>query len=193
MSDRHPQKRLTVNLNERNLSVIAFSLFFAWQLAFPFEGRILYSLTDYYQVEPHTLVFGAVAATFAGLFFCGFFIKSMKAAKRFMLGSIAFCVVGSGMFFFPPSGLWMAAIVPSSFLAGGCVAAWGFCLRSGTPKNERIKTVADGLIYSNVLMILLNMAAIHISPHVGLGLSMLTHGAAFFFVVNRKYGLFYLQ
>lgn len=64
------------------------------------------------------------------------------------------------------------------------MAAWGFYLRSGTPKNERIKTVADGLIYSNVLMILLNMAAIHISPHVGLGLSMLTHGAALFFALR---------
>lgn len=80
MSDRDPQKGFTINLNERNLSVIAFSLFFAWQLAFPFEGQILYSLTDYYQVEPHTLVFGAVAATFAGLSLCGFFITSMKAA-----------------------------------------------------------------------------------------------------------------
>ena len=171
-------------INDRQLSVIVFSLFFSWLLAFPFEGQILYALADYYQAEPHMMVFGAVAATFGGLFSCGFFIKSIKAAKRLMLGSIIFCIAGSGVFLFPPSGLWLAAIVSSSFLAGGCVAAWGFYLWSGTPKNERIKTAADGLIYSNILMILLNMAAIHISPRVGLSLSMLTLGAAFLFALR---------
>ncbi len=171
-------------INDRRLSVIVFSLFFSWLLAFPFEGQILYPLADYYQAEPHMMVFGAVAATFGGLFSCGFFIKSIKAAKRLMLGSIIFCIAGSGVFLFPPSGLWLAAIVSSSFLAGGCVAAWGFYLWSGTPKNERIKTAADGLIYSNILMILLNIAAIHISPHAGLSLSMLTLGAAFLFALR---------
>jgi DNA-binding CsgD family transcriptional regulator len=177
-------QRISTVINDRRLSVIVFSLFFAWLLAFPFEGQILYALADYYQAEPHMLVFGAVAATFGGLFSCGFFIKSMKAAKRLTLGAIIFCIAGSGAFLFPPSALWMAAIVSSSFLAGGSVAAWGFYLWSGTPKNERIKTAADGLIYSNILMILLNMAAIHISPRVGLSLSMLTLGAAFLFALR---------
>ena len=86
--------------------------------------------------------------------------------------------------FLPPSSLWVLVIVSISFLAGSCVAAWGFYYWSGTPKNERIKTAADGLIYSNVVMILLNMAAIHISPNVGLGLSMLTLGAAFLFAIR---------
>ena len=40
-------------------------------------------------------------------------------------------------------------------------------------------TMADGLIFSNLLMIVLNMTAIHISPHAGLGLSMLALGGAF--------------
>ncbi len=129
------------------------------------------------------MVFGAIAATFCGLFLCGFFIKNMKAAKRLILGSILLRR-RVRRFFFPPSGLWMAAIVSSSFLAGGCVAAWGLYLWNGTPKNERIKTAADGLIYSNVLMILLNVTAIHISPRVGLGLSMLALGAAFLFALR---------
>ncbi len=171
-------------IDNRRLSVIVFSLFFSWLLAFPFEGQILYALADYYQTEPHRMVFGAVVATFGGLFSCGLFIKSMKAAKSFMLGTIIFCIVGSSTFLFPPSGLWMVAIVSSSFLAGGYVAAWGFYLWSGTPKNERIKTAADGLIYSNILMIVLNMAAIHISPRVGLSLSILTLAAVFLFALR---------
>jgi len=184
MTDGGQRGAFHIDMDERKRSVIVFSLFFAWMLALPFEGQILYAFTNYYQAEPHGLVFGAIASTFCGLFLCGFFIKNMKAAKRLILGSILFCAAGSGVFFFPPSGLWMAAIVSSSFLAGGCVAAWGLYLWNGTPKNERIKTAADGLIYSNVLMILLNVTAIHISPRVGLGLSMLVLGAAFLFALR---------
>ncbi len=184
MTENRTNQRIWSVINARRLSVIVFSLFFAWLLAFPFEGQILYALADYYQAAPHGMVFAAVAATFGGLFSCGFFIKSMKAAKRFILGTIIFCIAASGAFLFPPPGLWLAAIIGGSFLAGGCVAAWGFYLWSGTPKNERIKTAADGLIYSNILMILLNMAAIHISPRAGLSLSMLTLGAAFLFALR---------
>lgn len=63
------------------------------------------------------------------------------------------------------------------------MAAWGFYLRSCTPKNERIKTVADGLIYSNILMIILNMAAIHLSSKIGLGLAILVLLLAFMFAL----------
>ncbi len=71
-----------------------------------------------------------------------------------------------------------------SFLAGGCVAAWAFYLKSGTPKNERIKTVADMLILSNVLMILCNTAAIHLLPQAGLALAMFMLLAAFVFALK---------
>jgi MFS family permease len=83
------------------------------------------------------------------------------------------------VFFFPPSLLWTLGLIAGSFLAGGCVAGWGFFLKSSTPENERIKTVADLLILSNFLMILCNIVAIHISPLVGLVLSMLMLLGAF--------------
>lgn len=166
-------------INNRRLSVIVFSLFFSWLLAFPFEGRILYALADHYSISAHSFVFETMAAHFAGLLVCGFFVKNLITAKRLMLFSIAFCIVASGVFFRPPSLLWTAALLSTAFLVGCCVAAWGFYFKSCTPKNGRIKTMADGLICSNLLMILLNMAAIHLSPHTGLGFSMLMLGAAF--------------
>lgn len=167
-----------ININNRNLSVAVFALFFAWLLAFPFEGQILYSLADLHQVNPDQFIFEAIAVHFAGLFLCGFFIKNMVAAKRLMLVVLAYCIVSSAVFFSEPSFLWTAAIISGSFLAGGFVAAWGFYFKECTPKNERIKTAADVLIYSNILMIVLNMAAIHISPYYGLGLSMMVLGVS---------------
>lgn len=171
-------------VSERRLSIIVFAVFFSWLLAFPFEGQILYALSDYHHIPAHQFVFGTISAHFIGLFLCGFFVKNMRTAKRLMLFSIVFCIVVSCVFFFPPSFLWTAALLTASFLVGGCVGAWSFYLRDYTPKNERIKTVADGLIGSNILMILLNMVAIHISPHVGLGLSMLMLGIAFLFAIK---------
>lgn len=174
----------TLEINHRRLSVIVFSMFFSWLLAFPFEGRILYALTDYYNIPTGSFVFGTLAAHFAGLLACGFFVRNMRTAKRLMLFSIAFCIAASAVFFLPPSFLWRLALISAAFLVGCCVAAWGFYFKGCTPKNERIKTMADGLIFSNLLMILLNMAAIHISPHTGLSFSMLLLAAAFLFALR---------
>jgi len=165
-------------MGDRRRSVIVFALFFSWLLAFPFEGQILYALAASYRIDPSQMVFAAVAAHFVGLFSCGFFIKGLRAAKRLMLCSILWCIAATGVLFFPPSPLWTVALVSSSFLTGGCVTAWGFFFRSDTPRQERIRTAADGLICSNILMIALNMATIHLAPQVGLGLSMLVLAAA---------------
>ncbi|NMB88110.1 MAG: response regulator transcription factor [Chloroflexi bacterium] len=171
-------------MGERELSVLVHSLFSSWMLAFLFEGQIFYSLANAHQIDPAGMVFSGVAAIFAGLLLCGLLIKTKKAAKRLFLGSYLFFIAISLIFFFPPSRLWAAGIMAGSFLAGGCVAAWAFYLKSGTPKNERIKTVADMLILSNVLMILLNMAAVHLSPQTGLALAMVMLLGAFAFALK---------
>ncbi|HHU07917.1 MAG TPA: LuxR family transcriptional regulator [Clostridiaceae bacterium] len=177
--DRHPQKRLHINLDERKLSILVQSLFSSWMLALLFEGQVLYSLAYAYKIAPVVMVFSGIAAHFAGLLFCGFFIKTRKAARKLFLCSFPFCIAISVIFFLPPNVFWTVGIIVGSFLAGSCVAAWGYYLKSSTPKSERIKTVADMLILANILMILLNTAAIHISPHVGLSLSMLMLLGAF--------------
>lgn len=180
---------MNINMDERRLSIVVFSLFFSWVLAFPFEGQVLYGLARQYNIEPHTMLFGSIAATFVGLFLCGFWIKTMSAAKRLILFSIVFCMFASGIFFFfAPSNLWTIALISSSFLGGACVAAWGFFFKSGTPSNERIETAADGLIYSNILMILINMTAVYLSPYSGLGLSILMLAGALFFSLQLPVG-----
>lgn len=184
MEDKHSPRRLKINFDERKLSVLVHSLFSSWMLAFLFEGQIFYSLADAYKIDPAGMVFCGVSAIFAGLLLCGLLIKTKRAAKRLFLCSYLFFITVSGIFFFPPSVFWAVGIVAGSLLAGGCVAAWAFYLKSGTPKNERIKTAADMLILSNVLMILLNMAAIHLSPHAGLAFSMLMLLGAFAFALK---------
>lgn len=166
------QGRARVHLNERKLSVLFFSLFSAWMLAFVFEGQILFALTGAFGVDPAVMVFGGIAALMAGAFTCGFWIRTRRAAKRLFLISFLVFIAISVLFFFPPSQVWKIGLIAGSFFAGNCVAAWGFFLKSVAPKNERIKTIADMLILSNMLMIVLNLIALRLSPRLGLGIAM---------------------
>jgi len=175
---------LYIELSERKLSVIVHSLFSAWMLAFIFEGQIFYSLAGSFDLDHTIKVFCGIAAVLTGLLICGFFVKTKKAARCLFLYSYPFFAAVSIIFFFPPSALWTLGIIAGSFLAGCCVAAWGFYLKESTPKNERIKTAADMLIFSNILMILLNMTAIHLSPYAGLAFSMFLLLGAFLFALR---------
>lgn len=179
-----PDSSSNIILSERWLSVIVHSLFSSWMLSFIFEGEVFYSLIGTFDLDTDIMVFGGIAAVFLGLLVSGFFIKTKRGAKRIFLFSYLFCIVISLPFFFSPSILWTLGIIAGSFMAGSCVAAWGFYLKSSTLQNGRIKTAADMLILSNILMIILNMTALWISPYSGLVLSMIMLFLAFLFALK---------
>lgn len=172
------------NIDERKLSIIVFALFFSWLLAFPFEGQVLYAISDRYNIEIHNMIFGAITFHFIGLALSGFFLKSMKAAKLFIISSIVSCVVGSTIFLFSPSILWNISLIIMAFLTGGSVAAWGYYFKRYTSPNERIKTGADVLICSNILMIIINIVTVNISIYGGLALSTFMLFCALFFAIR---------
>jgi hypothetical protein len=72
-------------LNTRRLSVAGFSFLFAYILSFQFEGQVLYSLLELRGTEADLYIMVAIIAHFAGLFTCGFFVKSQTAAKSMTL------------------------------------------------------------------------------------------------------------
>ena len=160
-------------LNARRLSIAAFSFSFAYLLSFLFEGQVLYSLLDLRGTDAGRYILTAIIAHFAGLFTCGLFVKSQTAAKSMMLGGMGLCLAATVPFFFPLPTLWMGGLIVSGYFSGCAVAAWGFFLRAFTPKNERIKSCADVLIYSNLLMIAVNVVTMNRSTFIGLGLSVL--------------------
>ncbi|MGI6050278.1 MAG: LuxR C-terminal-related transcriptional regulator [Acetivibrionales bacterium] len=161
------------NLNARRLSVAAFSFSFAYLLSFLFEGQVLYSLLDLHGEDADRYILAAIIAHFAGLLTCGLLVRSQTAAKSMMLGSMGICLATAIPFFFDPSFLWMVGLIVSGYFSGCAVASWGYFLKSFTHKNERIKSCADVLIYSNLLMIVVNIVAMNRSPYFGLSLSML--------------------
>lgn len=161
------------SFNARRLSVAGFSLLFAYILSFQFEGQVLYSLLDLREIDASGYILAAIIAHFIGLFTCGLVVRSQATAKSMMLSGMGLCLATTLPFFFPLSALWMVALIVSGYASGCAVAAWGFFLRIFTPKNERIKSCADVLIYSNLLMIAVNVVAMNRSPFIGLGLTML--------------------
>jgi len=160
-------------LSARRLSIAGFSFLFAYILSFQFEGQVLYSLLDLYGTDASGFILTAIIAHFAGLLTCGLFVRTQAAAKNMVLGGMGLCLAATVPFFFVPSALWAGGLIIGGYASGCAVAAWGYFLRAFTPKNERIKSCADVLIYSNLLMIAVNVVAMNRSPFIGLSLSML--------------------
>lgn len=160
--------------NKRLISVAVCSFLFAYLLTFVFEGKVLYSLLDYFEANNSTYVIAAIMAHFIGLVTCGFAVKSQKMAKSSLRLGILVCLIATIPFFFTPSALWLVSLIVTGFSSGWAFASWSWFLKSCTPKDCRIKSCADVLIVSNVIMIGINVVAVNCSAFVGLALSMLS-------------------
>lgn len=178
----YKNSKLFAELSDRALSIAVFSFLFSWLLAFPFEGQVIYKLAADHSFDPQNIISASIIAHFFGLISSGFFIKNMKTAKKIMLFTIVFCAAGTFAFLFPPSKLWNVFLISCSFLLGCCLAAWSYYFKKYTPANERIKTAADSLIYSNVLMIAISITAIKVSAHAAIIISIVILGIGAIFV-----------
>jgi len=159
--------------DQRKLSIICFSLFSGWLLTIPFEGQVLYTIISNTQISGTIYNTIAVFAHFIGLFVSGFLIRRQISAKVTMITSTIVCISGSLIFFLPFSILWGISIISVSFFAGLFVASWGFYFKTYSEPDQRIKTAADVLIYSNIIMIFTNAVAINISPFIGLTITII--------------------
>lgn len=159
-------------VQKRILSITGFSLLSAYLLSFLFEGQVLYGLLNYYGLSGFNYILVAIVAQFAGLFSCGYLVRSPLATKRAMLVGMATCFIATVPFFFTPSPLWAVGLIGSGYGVGCAIASWGHFLKTFTPQKQRIKSCADVLIYSNILMIAINVVAIYFSPLTGLVCSM---------------------
>lgn len=160
-------------MTQRDLSIISFCLFSAWLLSFLFEGQVLYSLIESSKIEGIALVKTATICIFFGLVSSGLFIKNQAAAKKTMIISIVICILGSFIFYFTSSLLWYAGIVFTACFAGFFLSSWGFYFKAYFNSQERFKTAAEILIYSNILMIIINVLTIRMSAYIGLSIAII--------------------
>ena len=166
-------------VSERSQAVWMHALFSSWMLALLFQGQVFEELAQKQGFVEDTLVLLSTGAMFAGLFLGGFFVEDQHQARRYLLWTYPYFAIVSLVFFWTPTVMWNLAMLSAAFLAGSSVAAWGFYFKKIAPREERIQTAADVLIWSNILMVFFNLVAIHLSPYLGLGLSMLALLGAF--------------
>ena len=162
-------------IKQKNLSVISFCLFSAWNLSFLFEGQVLYSIIESAQIDgtAPALVKAAVLTVFIGLFTSGFLVKKQVAAKVTMIISIFVCIAGSLIFYLPFSILWYISIISIAYFSSLFLASWGFYFKTNFISEERFKTAADILIYSNILMIIINVLTVSTSGYIGLPITII--------------------
>lgn len=159
-------------VNPRLATTVGCSLFFAYLLSFLFEGQVLYSLLGSFALETSVYPLLAMISHLFGLISCGYLVKSPGTVRYVMIASMGLCLAATASFFFRPSPFWLVGLVVSGYASGCVVASLGCLLKAFTQKCERLKTCADILIYSNVVMIAINVVAVKISPILGLVLSV---------------------
>ncbi len=181
---KNESKKNIFILNERNFSVLVFSLFFSWLLAFPFEGKVLYVFLEKYQIDADSVIFESIVAHLMGLLSCSFYVKNIKSAKRLIIISISACIACTFVFLFRTEFVWKLALILCSYLAGASVSAWAFYFKQLSQSNERIKIAADVLIFSNVFMIIINFIAVNISVTAGIIISIVMLAGALIFALK---------
>lgn len=167
---------------EPGYSIAGFAFLFAYLLSFLFEGQVLYGLLEHFNTDAPLYITGAIAAHFAGLLTGGSVSKTAVSAQKVMIFAMGLCVFLSIPFYFPPSLLWAAGLIAAAYASGCAVAAWGFFLKAFTPKKERLRSCADVLIFSNLLMISINVISTLWSPYAALSLSLVCVPLGCFFI-----------
>ncbi len=144
------------------LFVVGFSLPFAYVLSFLFEGRVLYSVLDSFDIYFPNYIFATIVMHFLGLFLCGWFIKTQIIIQRVMFSSIIFCFIATLPFLFLPSIFWGIGLIFSGFSGGCLMSSLGYFLKKYIKKEKRLKTIADILILSNLFMIIIYLVDLYL-------------------------------
>ncbi len=167
---------------KRIYSVAGFAFLFTYILTFVFEGKVLYGLLKHYNAKPELYITLAIAFHFAGLFTGGLIAKNIKTARKVMISAMGFCVLFSLPFYFNVPFIWSIGLIALGYASGNAVAAWGFFLKAFTPRNERLRSCADVLIISNILMIAINVTCEIWSPFAALTFSLACIPLGCFFI-----------
>ncbi len=90
-----------------------------------------------------------------------------------MFSSIILCFLASLPFLFLTPIFWGIGLIFSGFSGGCLMATLGYFLKKYIKKEDRLKTIADILICSNLLMIIVYLVDLFLSSNIALLLALL--------------------
>jgi len=160
---------LNMNLNQnpsknRLYLLASFSLLFGWIMSLPYEGPVLFALAgekgiDYLMLNTLTVFFH-----FAGLFSGIYLAKDNLTAKRNIVWCSFSALVLSLFIPFVSTAIWSALIPLASFLTGVAIASYAHLLKTFVTLQGRTRTVADILIFGNIVLIGAHIFANNTTP-----------------------------
>lgn len=161
------------NVSQQKRSVLCFSLFFGWLLSFPFEGPVFYALAADRGLDAIGLNLASVFSHFVGLMTAWLFVNSLRRAKQVQILACGMCFVGSSLFLIVPDRFWLPLLSVMSFIAGWIVAAWGYYAKYFFQGFDRVRMMADILIYSNLYLVAASVLTKTLSPIAGMTLLLI--------------------
>ncbi len=133
--------------------LISFSIVFGWVMSFPYEGPVMYAMAGEKGIDGVLLNTLTVFLHFGGLF-CGRYItQDIISARKATLICTGGSIVLSLFIPFVSVKTWVYIIPFVSFLTGIVIASNGHMIKGYIPSEQRAKTVANLLIYGNIILI----------------------------------------
>ena len=137
------------------------AFFFGWILVIPFEGQIFRGLMELQGKTNSAFMAAIIGVHLLGLLLSGVMIRSVPRAWQVMITATLICLMFNGSILMAGRLVWAWAFLAVAFFSGTFVAAWGAFLKNCVAADRRYVTVVDVLILSNLLMMIIDMAAVN--------------------------------
>lgn len=157
----------------RVYTICGFMFLFAYLFSFLLKGQVLQELAAYYGTEAKNYITGAVTAHFVGLWTGGYAAKDTASARKVLILAMGLCVLFSVPFYFRSSPLWEFGLIIAGYASGCGLAALGYLLKTFTSKGERLRACTDGLIFSKILAVGIEILSVWASPFVALSILLI--------------------
>lgn len=147
----------------KRLSAFLFATVWGWILACALDGEIIHVIEYASGKSLFLLACTTLSAFILGLISCGYFVKTYSVAQKAMAIGAALCSVGGFSFFIDSLALWRFALPFIAFTSGIVLACLGFWYKYAVLREERVGFIGDVLIYSMLVMMLIDIFTINVS------------------------------
>lgn len=172
---------------KKYIIIASFALLFGWILALPYEGPVMYGLSEGTDIDATLLNLLSVLLHFIGLFSARTITKNVYSAKRLVLLSLLICFIGSLLIPFIPYTCWYIILPLISCFSGMFVTTYAHFIKKDIPVKDRTHAVADMLIYSNITLVGAHIITNNISAQAGFIFVEVLLVITFFLILKMDY------
>lgn len=149
--------------NNNKLILISMSLVFGWVMSLPYEGPVLYAISNDVGLNWISLNLVTVFFHFMGLASGGLFSKNSQSSKKTIIISTALSIILSMSLPAINESKWIFIIPILSILTGIIISSNAHLIKSYINLADRNNAAADVLIWGNMVLISAHIFANNLS------------------------------